>query len=415
MDSLSSTSSSEGRPGDEPDFLAPGETLASSTREDRGGRFARLPWAGLLAAALVLVADALVFSPDGPWEWMLGRLQDSSPLERGLIHDRLALRAARDDTSGRPRVTFVGTSRTDASFMPELIPEALHPPIQFLEQTHAQMFPPELLSMLDEILDQEPDLVVTVLSELEFCRPLKLVPQAFGRDLSAAWELARLGGPAFVLEQRMAFLRMACLGLLDAYRYRGVLGKVLFNEWRRFPRGARMAGPQAAVAWPDVLSDGAPAELPAGREAEVLARLQAFYTGKEDIVAVQVEEMRSIRPGRHAAIKLAMMESSIVRLRAAGIGLLILEGVTHPDTYALYDAEGTRAMFLDWATRMEREHGVRFVPRDAVGYGPHAPIDFRDLTHLGKEGARRSTAFLMWTCAQILVPDWTPPAPPSGG
>jgi hypothetical protein len=148
---------------------------------------------------------------------------------------------------------------------------------------------------------------------------------------------------------------------------------------------------------------------PAAEQAALQA-IESFYTDKQDIVQVQFDQFRSIRPGPHSELKMALMERCIELLHERGIDVMVIEGVTYPATYALYDHERCRGLFLDWAHRMEAEYGVRFVPKEE--YGDYGPLDFRDLTHLGKRGALRSTAFIMYTCGRLLVPGWEPPLPP---
>ncbi|MCB9898520.1 MAG: hypothetical protein H6825_10990 [Planctomycetes bacterium] len=416
MDSPSSTSSSEPpeplaeeTPAGEPEFLTPDRPLDSSVHEGERTGFARWPWGGLVALVLVLLFDKLVFGIHGPWERIAAMLpqESTAALELGLARDRLEQRAAAEAPHDEPRVVLVGTSRTDAAFQPDTIPQELWPPIRFYEQTHARVFPHELRSMIDEVIGYEPDLVVTLLSEFELTVPLRLVPQATGGSFSALFELMRLTGPEFSFEHRLEFLRMAACGGLDGYRYRDVVGKAGLTALRRFPSTHLHA--TEGMVWPEVPTDTRPMPMDPAAEQEALDALYAFYAGKEFAVRVEFQQIRSMRPGMHADINMAIMERNFELLREAGAEVLVIEGVDNPRTYALYDYAACRPIFLDFMQRMQREHGVRFIPREELP--PLDEIDFRDLTHSGKLGAQKYTAVIMHEAAKLLVPGWTPPLP----
>jgi hypothetical protein len=362
------------------------------------------PWGGVLALAVILVVvDWGLLGPSGPWNWLHARLPGVDPLERGLIDDRLALQRAGELDDERPRVTLVGTSRTNAGFQPDLVDAALTPPIDFFELTHTRIFPHELRSMIDDVISVQPDVVLTVLSELEFFTPLKIVPLATGGDLGALAELAAATGPAFVVEHREKFFRMLTVAFSDAYRYRGVLGKTLFDELRRFPRSDD-ASAAPAQTWPDLLADGEPMPLSPEREASISDSLRAYYGTKDQIVDVQVKQLRSLRPGRHAEIKMDMMDSSIERLLEHGIQVVIIEGSVHPEAYALYDAVEGRRIFREWASRAAEHEDVHFLPIEDLGR--FQPIDFRDLSHLNKRGALQFTLSVYDWCSRQLTPAW---------
>ena len=81
----------------------------SSTSSSR-----RWPWAALLAAALLLAADAAVLGPWGAWGWLAAR----DPEQRALA--RLELKRVREAPPGEPRAFVVGTSRVQEGFDVEL-------------------------------------------------------------------------------------------------------------------------------------------------------------------------------------------------------------------------------------------------------------------------------------------------------
>lgn len=362
------------------------------------------PWAGALAlVVLLVVVEWGLLGPSGPWAWLRTQLPAVDPLERGLIDDRLALQRAAGLNTGHPRVVLVGTSRTNAAFQPELIESALTPPIDFLEMTHTRVFPHELRSMIDDVIAAEPDVVLTVLSELEFFTPLKVVPLATGGSLSGLIELAMATGPTFVKENRQAFYRMLTVVFSDAYRYRGVLAKTIFDPWRRFPMAQGQASSQAQT-WPDLMADGEPMPLDPAAEAAIADALREFYGSKDQIVDMQVQQLRSMRDGRHAQIKMDMMDRCIELLLAEGIEVVIVEGSVHPESLALFDAAEGRKSFTAWANRAASQPGVHFLPHEQ--FGEFEPLDFRDLTHLNKRGATKFTLALYdWTARQ-LTPEW---------
>lgn len=395
--------------GAEPEFLTPDRLLDSSVREQEGSVVARLPWGGALALVLVLLFDGLVFGTRGPWTWIGQRLPytASAALELGLVRDRQQQRAAELADDALPRVTFVGTSRTDAAFQPSLVPEEYRPPVHTFLQTHARVFPHELRSMLHEIVDQRPDLVITLLSEFELMTPLRFVPLATGGSFGALVELMVRMGPEFVFEYRQDFLRMASVCLLDSYRYRDVVGKAGLTRLRRFP--STRLQPAGYVAWPEIPTDGVPLPMSAEDEQAALKYLQDYYGEKDEAVLSQFQQLRSVRPGRHAEFNMGVMERCFELLRAQGIEVLVVEGVNNPRTYALYDYERCRAEYIAYMERMQERHGVHWLRREELG--TFEEIDFRDLTHAGKLGARKYTVILMSTYARMLTPDWQPPLP----
>lgn len=379
-----------------------------------GPLWRRLPWGGALALALVLVVEGLVLAPAapfGPWDEFLVRLGDSHPLERGLTLDRLVLdRAAVDGAPGasrRPRVTLVGTSRTDAAFQPELLADEFQPPIDFYEMAHARVFPHELRSMLPEVLSTRPDLLVSVLSELEFFMPLKVVPKARGPSWSALIDFADRVGWRFLLssrERRELLLRSAAVCLSPTYRYRSVLDKTVFGVWRRFPMGQDGSLVTRVVTWPPLIADGQPLALSPERLTELRTRLDEFYVGKARNVAVQYDQIRSLRNGEHAAIKMAMLEEVFAQVRAAGAEVLVLYGLIQPLAEPLYDRAAGQQVFDAWIERVAADPGIHYLPFEAVGeFGPN---DFRDLTHVNKQGALKYTVAIMDKAARLLTPAW---------
>ncbi|MFT7463153.1 MAG: hypothetical protein ACI9EF_001495 [Pseudohongiellaceae bacterium] len=362
------------------------------------------PWAGALALLLIfVVVEWGLLGPSGPWPWLHSQLLGVDPLERGLIDDRLALQRALNADPDRPRVTLVGTSRTNAGFQPELINDSLTPPIDFIEMTHTRVFPHELRSMIDDVIASKPDVLLTVLSELEFFTPLKIVPLATGGGLGALVELAAATGPLFILENREVFYRMLTVVFSDAYRYRGVLGKTIFDRHKSFPVEQR---PQAdrPQTWPDLMADGEPMPLDPAVEMAIGDSLRAFYGSKDHIIKAQMAMLRSMRNGRHAQIKMDAMDRCLELLTAEGIEVLIVEGSIHPETLALYDAVEGRKIFTAWAEKAAEHPGVHFLPVESFVHFEN--LDFRDLTHLNKNGAAKFTLAAYDWCSQRLAPEW---------
>lgn len=383
------------------DFLEPRD----SDRTLRTGR-AAWPWGGVGALVMVLLFQHFLFSPSGPWEWQLSRLQGPHLLDRGLINDRIELGRALATPLERPRVTVVGTSRMEASFREELIDEALRPPIDFFARAHTRLFPHEIASQADEILAHGADLVLITVSEMELLTPLKLVPQAWGGQLDALFDLMVRTGPGFVFDHRDDFMRMISAGLSESYRFRTVIGKTIVDRLLHVdvhPTNDAPGDP-IDVGWPDVLADGEPFALTSAAYDGIIRALQTQFADKPESVRFQTRQVRAIRPGAHGQLKLDIMERNIREFRAAGVEVLLFEGVLHPLAAQLYDEQTSRAVFLAWAQRMAAQDGVFFLSRDKLG--PVPANEFRDVTHVNKLGAQRITLTLLDWCAWHLTPDW---------
>ncbi|MFT7463155.1 MAG: hypothetical protein ACI9EF_001497 [Pseudohongiellaceae bacterium] len=373
----------------------------------RRSGLAAWPWGGLGALIIVLIFQHLVFGPSGPWDWQLSRLQGDLVLDRGMIVDRIELQRALTTPHDQPRVIVVGTSRMEASFREEFVAKSVRPPIDFFMRAHTRLFPHEIASQLDEILAHNSDLVLITLSEMELLSPLKLVPLAWGGQFDALFDLMNRTGPGFVHKNREAFMRMIGTGLLDIYRFRSVVGKTLADrmlhvELRPAPAGKKAA--PTSPTWPDVLADGEPFSVPAETYDAVIAALKAQFPQKHSSVSFQTQQIRSIRPGAHAELKMDIMERNIRLLREAGVEVLLFEGVLHPLASSLYDQPGSRQVFLRWAQSMAEQDGVSFLSRDVLGEVPAE--EFRDVTHVNKLGAQRITLALMDWCATKLTPQW---------
>ena len=110
-------------------------TSSTSGSEAPPGRGrSRWPLAGLLAAALLLAGDALLFGPDGPWQRLV------SPDPHGTAATRLALKQLRAAPPGRPRVAVVGTSMVLDGFDPEVAARRM-PGVHFAKLAHPRFEP----------------------------------------------------------------------------------------------------------------------------------------------------------------------------------------------------------------------------------------------------------------------------------
>jgi len=376
---------------------------SSTSSSEQPTGLARLPWGGILALALGLLGQHLALNVQAPWAWLLSHEEELTLLEQGLLIDRREMVRAAATTGDRPRVALVGTSRMESGFREQLVIPELQPPIEFFRHTHPRMYPHEIASQASEILALEPDVVVFTVSEFELLTPLRLVPQGWGGDLDALFDLMGRTGPVFVFQQRDAFLRMLCAGLSDAYRYRSILGKTLLPQIRDVL--ARADDETGANPHRDAtLADGT-ARPAVGAEFErLIGPMLRQFPDRKDTIRSQSAQVRGIRPGAHAKLKMDIMQRNIETFRDAGVQVMLFEGALHPDAATLYDSQASRSVFLAWARTMAEREGVHFMPREDLGEIPAE--EFRDVTHVNKLGALRVTLVLMDWCARVLTPQW---------
>lgn len=358
---------------------------SSSTSASRAGA-ARLPWAGLLAALLVLVLDRTILGPDGPWRLFVGRDPESA------APARLALRELRAAAPGRPRVAVVGTSMVIDGFDEALAARSL-PGASLAKLGHPRFEPFVLLQLAPELAAARADAVVLILSEFDTHRPLRLepVPGSSGASLSALADLVRLAGPAFAVEQRTTFYRLVASSLLGAYRYRVDLERLVPERLRRFAVDARLArGPRGDPFRPVALWDATRNRPP------VAAQRHTFDLFPPEMnqfnARIQAGTVQEITPGRHAAIQQALVRRTVETLLGGGVRVVVVQAAMHPAAGDYYDP-ALRGEFVRFGRALERELGAVFVPLAAQE--PLAESDFYDLIHPRREGAAKVTRAIL--------------------
>jgi len=379
---------------------ASGGLAARPLRGLAGRGLARLPWAGVVAVAVLVAVDACVLGPDGPWQVFVGEDPESA------APSRLALRDLRRAEPGRARVAVVGTSMVIDGFDAELAVESL-PGAAFAKLAHPRFEPFVLLQLAPELVAAGSDAVVLVLSEFDTHRPLRLepVPGSSGASLAALADLLRLAGPGFALEQRTTLYRLAASSLLRSYRFRVDLERLVPERLRRFAVDARLAaGPRGDPFRPVALWDGThnPIAVPAQRHTfDLFPPLMSQWNAR-----IQAATVQEITPGRHAALQQALVRRTVEVLRAAGVEVIVVQAGMHPATQDYYD-RSSREEFVRFAAGLEAELGARFVPLSAQE--PLAESDFYDLIHATRSGAAKVTGAILAGLARAGISDESEP------
>lgn len=362
----------------------------------------RMPWAGLVAAVLVFVADRAVLGHVGLWRALEERLElvprRLVRVELGIARDRLDLARLDAAAPGVERVLVMGNSRAYDGFQFEDVPERF----ALAELLHAPISPLELRLFAREAAAHRADLLIVMLSEFDTHRPVRVVPRAGFADLraTAAIALASLTGrpgwsPRFLLEKRVGLERLALAAVFDAYRYRDALDRAWLDEKLGFE-------PDPAGRLPRLVereledADETSGDIPDLEAARALFG-QAFQGRFPDSY---IPLLRGIRSGPYVAATESLIEGAVAILRAADCEVLIVEGPLYPASYQLYDHAATRAEFLALARRLEREHGVHMLLLEDSG--PYAEGDFADPLHLLKRRGLQLGALTLQRAAQIL-------------
>jgi hypothetical protein len=360
---------------------------AGPAASSRGG----LPWAALLALAVVLLLDRSVFQSQAVWTWLDSRLLSSHLLEQGLTQDRIALLDVQDGNDA-PRIVLVGSSRMNRGFRPDEMPSDSIPRAHFIKLAHPQFFPFEMRSATDDILAASPRVVVLALSELETHTRLKLVPGSSFGSGDAVLDLIREAGPGFAFENRVMLRRIALEGAFETYHDRGVLDAAIFAPLHRFERNARLK-PSRHPDRSLTFLGGERKEIDFGELNEIVADFDARFPGRGSIIKrAQFGLVRSISAGAHADINLALLRRSVETLRDNGAQVILVEPPIYPGAQVLYDGS-TRDEFLRFSESLVREHGIVFVPLEAQPV--YLNEDFGDLTHLDQTGALKFTRVVL--------------------
>src|SRR5262245_28043497 len=371
----------------------------SSTSSSEPGR-SGVPWAALLAAALVLSLDRGVLGDVGLWGAIARRLELAPKrlvrVESGIARDRLDLARLEEAPPGVKRVVAMGNSRALDGLQLGSPPDSMC----LAELLHAPISPLELRLFAREAVRHRVDLLVMMLSEFDTHRPVRVVPRAGFADLRATCAIAlgsALGlsgwSPAFLLDKRVGFERLALASAFDAYRYRDVLDRAALDAWLGFR-------PDGDGRLPSLVSHDLEEDEPASPIPDLDAVRARFGPLPRAFPDSYVPLLRGIRIGPYARANEGLVEDAVLILRAAGCEVLLVEGPLHPVSYELYDHAGTRADFLDFVHALEREHGVHFLALEESG--PFPASDFADPLHLAKRRGQELGALVLQRAEEIL-------------
>lgn len=359
-----------------------------------------MPWGGLLAAVLVFAADRTVLGHAGVWRALQERLELVPKrlvrVELGIASDRLGLARLDEAEPEVERVLVMGNSRAHDGFQFAAVPERF----ALAKLTHAPISPLELRLFAREAVAHRADLLIVMLSEFDTHHPVRIVPRGGFADLraTAGIALAALAGrapwsPRFLLDRRVGLERLALAAAFDAYRYRDVLDRAWLDQTLGFA-----ADPEGRL--PLLVSrELEQTDEPAGEIPDLEAARALFGPGLR-FPDSYVSVLRGIRSGSYVAASQALVEDAVAILRAADCEVLIVEGPLHPASYRLYDRATTRAEFLAFARRLERERDVHFLPLEDSG--PYTEGDFADPLHLSKRRGEQLGALTLERAARIL-------------
>jgi hypothetical protein len=358
----------------------------------------RLPWAGLLALALLLAVDRIVFGVATPWT----RLALDDP--HSAASSRLELSRLGAAPAGRPRVAVVGTSRVIDGFDKPLA-EQLMPGVAFAKLAYPRFEPFVIRALVGDLLDARVDAVALMASELDTHRPLRLepVPGSSAASLGALWDLLEVTDLRFAVENRTSLYRLAATSLLQTYRYRLDLRLAGLDAARRFESEPRLAGAPAGRRDPfrPVALWGASRHRVA--EAAQRSTFDLFPPLMDQWKArIQAGTAQEITPGEHVAVQMHLYRRAIQELRDAGVEVVVLQGTMHPAARDLYDPQ-LRDEFVDFARGLADELGVRFVPLTHMP--PLAESDFYDLIHTTPGGAAKLTRTLVRELRKAGLPE----------
>jgi hypothetical protein len=373
----------------------------SSTSSSRTG-LRRLPWAGLLALALLLAIDRLAFDVTGTWAALSAR----DPYGPATAH--LAMQEIRREPPGKPRVLAVGPSRMFEGFSYQIASRRL-PGVAFAKLTHPRFGPFVIRALVSDLLALQPHAVLFLWSEIDTNRPLRLepVPGSSAASLAAVWDLLRWTDLRFAIANRTTFYRLVTTSAFDGCRYRTALGDAGLGDTRSFTLNARLK-PQRAFPriFGEIVLRGAEPTPVSPEERE---RIIEGFGPEADrrFVDLSIDFVAEITPGEHAELKRAFITRTVELLRAAGVEVIVVEGPLHPGAAELYDV-GLREDFLAFMQRLTREHGVRFTRLEAL---PRFEAkDFKDLLHVRASGTLKLTSAIVRALHPVLPPRREAPA-----
>ena len=377
------------------------DSRSSTSSSSRAG----LPWAGLLAAVLVLGGDALLLGDGAPWQSIAERIPASNPTALGVARDRHALAELRAAGGRRPGVALIGSSRAAAGIQLSMLERRL-PGVTFAAVAHAGVDPFVICALADELAADGVAAAVLMISELDTHRPLRLEPVpgpgSGANGLRALPDLLAETGAGFAARNRVSLYRLMLTAALRGYRYRRVLAAAGLGTPLAFEF------PGHAPAAP--LADDAFAAIALGRRAspdlspEVARRVSAAFRGvpaelRSATAATEVGIVSEIGSGKHVAVQMALLGRAVARFRGVGAAVVLVEAPLHPAAAELYDTRWRRA-FTEFAEALAEETGVDFLPLEKTG--PFEIRDFSDLLHTSFTGAVKLTRGIVDALRRVL-------------
>ena len=343
------------------------------------------PWGGLLAALIVLAADAWLLSGDSLlWDRMAAlTASDAHHMERGVISDRLQLQGLARKRE-RATICVIGSSRAQRALDYHRLEEEFGERAELFRFTHPGMRNFEVRSLVDEIRSLRPTLAVLILSEFDTHIPLPLRASTAAGSISATVDVVRLLGPGAAFRQRTEILRLGLAGALRSYRFRQILGATVVDPLLRLPRLRRPIKPSGFSVEPALLQES----------AAILPDTPRRTLHREAL------QITSLSHGPHVAVQTGLLRRAVQRLRSAGIFVVVIEAPLHPFAQRLYDQD-LRAEFLAFMDEFSDDTGFRFAALEDSGTFTGA--EFSDLSHVDEMGQRLLTDALIPILDEGLV------------
>ena len=354
----------------------------------------------MFAALIVVAVDSWVLGMNGPWEEFM-ELIPRGRVEKELAYDQLAMRTVREAMPERLGVFLLGSSRAQSGFQMQFADAATRQEVAFGKITHAAVGPFGIRSVSDELLGIGPDAIVIFASEFDTHRPVWITPQVSFGSFSAIWDLATEAGVKFSFNHRVALYRLTAACVLKSYRYRDVLAVSVLNRFRRFELDERFGKPRDAEG--QYFRAG---RVLGGQEMrernELYRKMVARFPEDSAKYRTEFRQLYSISRGSHSQIQENLLRRTVERFRHAGIQVVLAETPLHPIAPEIYDVT-IREDFLRFASHLEDEFGVRFIPLEESG--PYVLEDFNDLTHLMNTGSAKLSRAVIRSLQEVLELD----------